>query len=443
VKDITARLEETADKTAGLREEGPAILRSAQPASVGWLDALARRVVLAALRPMRRGCLRLSLPEGGEVLFGEAGAEPAAEVRVHHRDFFRRCALDGDLGFGEAYQAGDWDTPDLVAVIRWFCSNVESSPTMAGSSVQRWHFRLFNLGNRFRHRLRRNTESGSRANIQAHYDLGNAFYRLWLDPGMTYSSALFEFPDQSLEAAQDAKYDRLCRQLRLRPTDDVLEIGSGWGGFTRHAIRHYGCRVTTVTISQEQKRFAEERFQREGLADRATVRLMDYRRLPELGLQFDKIASIEMLEAVGDEYLETFFGICQGLLRRHGLLAAQFITCPDARHQELRNGVDWIQKHIFPGSLLLSLQRMSQATTRASNLQLHDLRDFGPDYARTLGHWRVRFNAGLDAVRAQGFDERFIRTWNYYLAYCEAAFATRNISVVQAVWTAPNNPTLD
>jgi len=391
---------------------------------------------------MQRGQLEVRLPDQSVEVFGGALEGPNACIEVRDTRFFRRCAWSGDIGFGEAYQAGEWDTDDLYAVIAWFCANADTAPTLSGSSNRPLHLRVFSAANRLRHRMNRNSVSGSRRNIQMHYDLGNAFYRLWLDPTMTYSSALFEAPDQPLEAAQIAKYDRLCRQLRLAPGQHVLEIGSGWGGFTSHAVRNYGCRVTTVTLSTEQRDHAHERFQKEGIADRAEVLLTDYRHLPRLGMRFDRIASIEMLEAVGDQFLETYFGVCQQVLKPGGLFAAQFITCPDSRYAEMRRGVDWIQKHVFPGSMLLSLQRVTQAITRTGPLHLHDLRDFGPDYARTLRIWRERFNSQLDEVRRIGFDTSFIRTWNYYLAYCEAAFASRTISVVQALWTAPNNPTL-
>ncbi len=305
---------------------------------------------------------------------------------------------------------------------------------MSGSRRRDWRLGLLSVANRLRHHLNRNSLRGSKANIHAHYDLGNEFYALWLDPTLTYSSALFEHPDQNLEAAQSAKYERLCRQLRLRPSDSVLEIGSGWGGFASHAVRHHGCRVTTVTISAEQARHAAGRFAREGIADRAEVRLQDYRQVSG---RFDKICSIEMLEAVGDEFLGTYFAKVQSLLTEQGRFAAQFITCPVARHADLRRVVDWIQKHIFPGSLLLSMNRVGGVVQRTGNLWLENLHDLGPDYARTLRHWRGRFNAQREAVLAQGFDPRFIRTWNYYLAYCEAAFAWRNISVVQATWSRP------
>ncbi len=408
-----------------------------RPAS--WIDRAAEGLVCRALRPMTRGRLTLRLPDGGVRTFGQdPGSGPIAEMQIRTAGFFRRCVTAGDIGFGEAYQAGEWDTPDLVSVVAWFCANAEEAPTLSGSRRRgAWTVNLGRHLNRWRHRWNRNTPRGSRANIHAHYDLGNAFYSLWLDRTMTYSAALFDGPDEDLAAAQEAKYERLCRQLRLRPEDHVLEIGSGWGGFAEHAVRRHGCRVTTLTLSTEQQRYAAERFQRMGIADRAEVRLQDYRAVTG---RFDKVVSIEMLEAVGDEFLETYFGKVQSVLRPGGLFAAQFITCPEARYDDLRRGVDWIQKHIFPGSLLLSLNRVGQAVQRTGNLSLHTLHDLGADYARTLRSWRERFNGRLDAVRAMGFDERFIRSWNYYLAYCEAAFAWRNISVVQATWAPPNHP---
>jgi cyclopropane-fatty-acyl-phospholipid synthase len=256
---------------------------------------------------------------------------------------------------------------------------------------------------------------------------------------MTYSSALFIDPAQTLEQAQIAKYDRLCRHLRLRSEDHVLEIGSGWGGFSLHAAKNYGCKITTVTISQEQYNYARQLFQKENLAGQVEIKFQDYRKLTG---QFDKIVSIEMLEAVGDEYLETYFAKCHEVLKPGGLLALQMITCPDSRHESLRKNVDWIQKHIFPGSLLLSIHRVNEALRRTGDLFLHDLKDLGLSYAETLKRWRIAFNRNEDAVRTLKFDTCFIRKWNYYLSYCEAAFAMRNISVVQAVYTRPNNSTL-
>lgn len=397
-------------------------------------DRACQDLVLRAFSGMSRGRLTLRLPDGTVRRFGGDAGGPAAEMHLNRHRFFRRGVMQGDVGFGEAYQDGDWDSPDLAAVIGWFCANVNQAPCMSGSRQSDWRLGFLSVANRIRHWLNRNSPGGSRANIRAHYDLGNDFYRLWLDETMTYSSALFESPSQDLAAAQTAKYERLCRQLQLRESDSVLEIGSGWGGFASHAARHHGCRVTTVTLSAEQARYAADRFAREGIAGRAEVQLRDYR---EISGRYDKICSIEMLEAVGDEFLDTYFTRIHSLLTRHGRFAAQFITCPDIRHAEMRRSVDWIQKHIFPGSLLLSMNRVGAAVQRTGDLWLENLHDLGPDYAKTLRLWRERFTARRDAVVSQGFDTRFLRTWNYYLAYCEAAFAWRNISVVQATWGRP------
>ena len=398
-----------------------------------------QRQVLQSLAGMTRGCLRLELPDGSVMVFGQPDATPPALVRVVRPVFFKRCVLFGDIGFGEAYVDGDWETDDITRVIAWFILNVDNAPSMSGSTAKKWLVNLLGWQNRIRHWLRPNSLDTSRRNIAEHYDLGNEFYSLFLDPTMTYSSALFTAPGQTLAAAQTAKYDRLCRQLRLQPGEHVLEIGSGWGGFSLHAARHYGVKITTVTISAEQFKYARALIQAEKLESQIEIKLMDYRKLSG---QFDKIVSIEMIEAVGDAYLETYFAKCQELLKPAGLLALQMIICPDARHDSLRRNVDWIQKHIFPGSLLLSVRRVNEALRRTGDLGLHDLKDLGLDYAETLRRWRTAFNQNEAAVRALNFDTRFIRKWNYYLSYCEAAFARHNITVVQAVYTRPNNPTL-
>jgi len=385
---------------------------------------------------MTLGCLRLELPDGSKEVIGEPGATITAQVRILNWGFFKRCVLFGDVGFGEAYVDGDWDTEDITRVISWFILNVENSPAMSGSRGRKFLINLLGWQNRIAHLLRPNSVTTSRRNISEHYDLGNDFYKLFLDPTMTYSSALFSSHEETLEAAQVAKYDRLCRQLKLNQQDRVLEIGTGWGGFSLHAAKNYGCKIVTTTISAEQFKYARALFQKEDLAGQVEVKLEDYRNLTGL---FDKIVSIEMIEAVGDKYLETYFAKCQELLKPRGLLALQMITCPDTRHDSLRKNVDWIQKHIFPGSLLLSIHRANEALRRTGDLFLHDLKDLGLSYAETLKRWRVTFNQNEAAVRALNFDTRFIRKWNYYLSYCEAAFAMRNISVVQAIYTRPNN----
>jgi cyclopropane-fatty-acyl-phospholipid synthase len=388
---------------------------------------------------MTAGSLRLELPDGTVKVMGSPGVNVDAEIRVRSADFFQKCVLFGDVGFGESYMDGDWETDSIERVIAWAILNVEKSPTMSGSPTRAVALNLLQVYNRILHRLRPNDLQIARRNIAEHYDLGNDFYRLWLDDTMTYSSALFTAQGQTLQEAQVAKYEALCRKLRLQPGQHLLEIGSGWGGMACHAAAHYGVRVTTVTISEEQHKFAVERVQREGLADRVEVRLQDYR---ELTGTYDKIVSIEMMEALGDKYLPTYCATLHRLLKPGGLVALQYITVPDCRHAELRRGVDFIQKHIFPGSLLLSVGRVNEALNRTGELSLHELEDMGSSYAHTLHVWWENFNARLEAVRALGFDERFIRKWNYYLQYCEAAFASRNISVVQAVYTGPNNRTL-
>jgi cyclopropane-fatty-acyl-phospholipid synthase len=395
--------------------------------------------VLRFLADMRHGHLRLTLPDGETHVFGDPHAADRATITVRDAAFFRKCILYGDIGFGESYVDGDWDTDNIAAVIGWFLRNAERAPQVSGSRKKAAALNLFRFVNRSYHLLRGNTKSGSRRNITDHYDLGNEFFRTFLDGSMTYSSAYFSRPGMTLEEAQTEKYDRLCRALRLRPSDHVLEIGTGWGGFAIHAARTYGCRITTLTISAEQHALARARVAEAGLADRVDVQLCDYRDAAGV---YDKIVSIEMLEAVGHRYFEAFFAQCERLLAPEGLLGLQVITCPDGRYASLRRGVDWIQKHIFPGTLLPSIARLNQAVNRTGEMSLFHLEDMGPHYAATLRQWRANFNREASRILDLGFDRAFLRKWNYYFSYCEAAFAARNISVVQMVYTRPNNGTL-
>jgi len=413
----------------------PSLARTASSAPA----SLYQRLVVEALGKMTAGSLRLELPGGAVKWIGNPGSGVEAAMCVRSPAFFQKCVLFGDVGFAESYIDGDWDTDSIERVIAWAILNVEKSPALSGSKARAFALNLLKFYNRARHLLRPNDLTIARRNIAEHYDLGNEFYRLWLDETMTYSSASFTAPGQALHAAQIAKYDALCRKLQLRAGEHLLEIGSGWGGMACHAAKQYGVRVTTVTISEEQFKYARERVAREGLADHVEVRLQDYRHIEG---SYDKIVSIEMMEALGDRYLPTYLAKLHEVLKPSGLIALQYITVPDCRHAELRRGIDFIQKHIFPGSLLLSVGRISETLGRASDLFLHDLEDLGASYARTLHVWWENFNSQLSAVRALGFDERFIRKWNYYLQYCEAAFASRNISVVQAVYTRPNNRAL-
>ena len=408
--------------------------------------SLSRRLVLASLARMVRGRLELEMPDGAtlQVGSGEAtlplGVAGAARIRVHKEVFFRKCVLWGDIGFAESYMDGDWSSPDLVALVGWFILNLEDAPTLSGSQrAGQAALNILRLTNRLGHALRPGTRSLSRRNVSEHYDLSNEFFSLFLDPSMMYSSALWTSPALTLEQAQREKNEALCTSLRLGPSDHVLEVGTGWGGWALHAARTHGCKVTSVTLSREQFDFAKQRVAQAGLSGRVTVLLQDFRDIKGV---YDKVVSIEMMEALGHRYLQEFCRVVGRSLKPDGLLALQFITCPDSRYPQFRRGVDFIQKHIFPGSLLLSLNRVNDLLSREGDLVLHSARDLGADYALTLRRWADAFAQKTEEVRRLGFDERFIRKWGYYLAYCEAAFAMRNISVVQTLHTRPNNLSL-
>jgi len=397
-------------------------------------------MVVGLLAKMPVGRLQMTYADGKVRDFGNPDLEVSASVKINDdREFFKRCAFYGNIGMGEAYTDGLWDTPDIRAVISWFITNMQALQGADTSSDKLPGVGLLKVVNWFRHLRRANTVGNSRRNISEHYDLGNEFYGLWLDATMTYSCAKFEDSEQEFEDAQNAKYEALCQKLKLKATDHVLEIGCGWGGFGTYAAKTYDCRVTGVTISEEQAKFARERVKREGVEDKFEVRIQDYRHIEG---QFDKIVSIEMIEAVGDKFHKSFFAKCHEVLAPDGIMALQMITVPDNRYESLTKGVDWIQKTIFPGSLLMSVGRVNEVLVKTSDLFLHDLEDFGAFYVRTLDNWHDRFNAAKESLLKLGFDEPFMRTWNYYLKYCEAGFATRNISVVQAVYTRPNNPAL-
>lgn len=399
-------------------------------------NSVYKRIVLYLFSKMSLGQLTVNTPEGETLTFGDGVHPQRATITVTDNNFWRICVLFGDVGFGEAYMTGEWNTPNLTDVIQWLILNVENSPAMSGSKRMWSPVNFFKFFNTLYHKARPNSLAGSKKNIQEHYDLGNDFYKLWLDPSLTYSSALYTEPNLTLEQAQYEKYDRLCKQLKLQPTDHVLEIGSGWGGFSVFAAKNYGCKITTITISQEQYKYARERFEKENLSDKIDILLEDYRKITG---RFDKIVSIEMLEAVGHKYLPVYFKKCQELLKKDGMLALQVIISPDSRYNQLRKGVDWIQKHIFPGSLLPSVAAINKAVNDTGDMTLYDLKEMGQNYARTLAEWRDNFNEKVVEIEAQGFSEQFIRKWNYYLSYCEAAFAMRNINVVQLVYARPNN----
>ena len=397
------------------------------------------RLIHEAFNKMKRGRLIIRTPGGDTYEYGEDDTVPPAIIHVRSHSFYSKCVQYGDIGLGEAYVDGDWDSDDISAVVSWFILNIDQAPSMSGSAAKSIAINFLGTINRIGHLLRPNNPEMSKTNIHEHYDLGNEFYKLFLDKTMTYSCGYFENESSSLSEAQTAKYDRLCKKLNIKQSDHILEIGCGWGGFAEHAASKYGCKITGITISEEQLKFAQNRINTAGLSDKVDLIFKDYRHVKG---HFDKIVSIEMLEAVGDAYLEEYFQQCNRLLKPEGLLGIQIITCPDSRYKQLRNGTDWTQKHIFPGSLLLAQHRIAQAMEKAGTLFLNSWEEFSQNYARTLKAWHERFNGSLEEVRAQGFDESFIRKWNYYLCYCHAGFSMRNVGVAQAIYTRPNNLSL-
>ena len=378
--------------------------------------------MLAKLRGIRGGCITV-IDGDFRKTFGDRSADLHAVIQINDVRFYRAVALGGSMGAGESYRDGYWSCDDLVALIQIFSRNMQASSDLGGF----WNA-LLDLGRRVTHRINRNTRTGSRRNISAHYDLSNDFYALFLDETMTYSSGVFPDPDSSMQDASVEKYDRICRKLRLTPNDEVLEIGTGWGGFAQHAVTHYGCRVTTTTISKEQHDYARQRFVTQGIDDRVTLLLSDYR---ELSGQYDKLVSIEMVEAVGHEYFDTFFAQCSSLLKPEGLFALQAITIPDQRYDGYLRTVDFIQKYIFPGGCLPSLGAITRSVGRVTDMQFAHVEDFAEHYAQTLNCWRERFHANLDSIRELGMTEDFLRLWEYYLCYCEGAFREKQIGVSQ------------
>jgi len=379
------------------------------------LSRLAWRIAVSAASRVRTGHLVVVLPDGTRRTFGDDRAEPAARIHIHDRRALVKLLVGGETGGGEAYMDGLWSSPDLAGLLRWAALNRDSLSLSTG-----WFRRPAQLRRTIAHRLRRNTKSQSRRNIAAHYDLGNDFYQTFLDETMTYSSAVFAAPDQSLADAQRNKYRRMADGAGLVRGQHVLEIGTGWGGFALYAAGDLGCRVTTITISQEQHDLARERVRVAGLEHLVDVRLCDYR---DIDGTYDAIVSIEMLEAVGAEYFETFFAVCDRALVPGGRLSLQSITFPDAAYERQLRGANWIQTYIFPGGLCPSLA-VIERSTRDTSLLVRSVTDIAADYVLTLRAWRTRFLDKLETVRALGFDDRFIRMWEYYLALSEAGFAT-------------------
>jgi cyclopropane-fatty-acyl-phospholipid synthase len=398
--------------------------RDARP---GPVDRACRSAVLNRFGEFDSGRL-IVRDADGEWSLG-SGGRIEARVDAHAAGFWRMLATGGSVGAGEAYVAGLWDSPDLVDVIRLVAANRRIMDRMETGGARAYGWLLRGL-----HMLARNTLGGARRNIAAHYDLGNDFFARWLDARMQYSAALFRDPASTLEEAQEAKLARIAERLRLGPDDHLLEIGTGWGGLAIYMARRTGCRVTTTTISREQYRHALEAVQRAGVDDRVTVLLRDYR---ELEGGFDKVVSVEMIEAVGAEYLDTYLATIRDRMAPDGLALIQAITIEDYRYRAALNSVDFIKRYIFPGSFIPSVSAITGAMARSTDLGLIELFDFGESYARTLACWRERFEANWDAIRAQGFDEAFRRRWRFYLAYCEGGFRERAISDVHLLLAGP------
>jgi cyclopropane-fatty-acyl-phospholipid synthase len=392
----------------------------------GWW----RRLLLDRLQGLRDARLVFE-DDVGRVEVGDADAPSArtATVRVHDPRFYRRLAFGGSIAAAEEYMDGGWDCDDLPALIRALVHNRDVLQAVDGG----WT-RLARPLRALAHLGRRNSRHGSRRNIAAHYDLGNQFFELFLDETMTYSCGVFERPDASLAEAQHAKNDRLCRLLQLNPADHLLEIGTGWGGFAVHAAKHYGCRVTTATISREQYAMARRRVEKSGHGDRIDVQLKDYR---DLAGRYDKIASVEMIEAVGHAYYETFFATCRRLLTPDGLLALQAITVADRHYDECRREVDFIKRYIFPGGNLPSVGRLLEAAGRTGDLRLVHLSDLTPHYGETLRRWRRNFRRNRERIARLGYDERFLRLWEFYLCYCEGGFDERFTGNVHLLFSRP------
>jgi cyclopropane-fatty-acyl-phospholipid synthase len=398
---------------------------------MSMIDALAKRVLLSRLPSLQGG--RLTLIAGSDVRhFGDGGAVGArppldATIVVHDDRFYRQALLGSDIGLGEAYMDGHWSSPDIVSLTRLMIRN--AALVEQGGGVARG---LVRFAGAVARRLRDNSITGSRQHIHEHYDLGNDFFRLFLDEQhLMYSSALFESRHDSLERAQQHKLDAICRKLALGPDDHVLEIGTGWGGFAVWAATRYGCRVTTTTISDEQYRHACDWVARLGeAASRITVLKTDYR---ELQGQFDKIVSIEMFEAVGLNHYDDYFGAVDRLLAPDGSMLLQTITVDEQHFPHYHGQPDWIEKYIFPGGELAATGKILESLARTTSLSLYHAENFGSHYARTLHEWRKRFHARLADVRAQGFSERFIRMWDLYFVFCEAAFLERHTGVFQFV----------
>ena len=396
---------------------------------VSLADKVCRNLFLQCLKQLPFGCLIIQ--ECGDEIarFGDHNDELRATVNIKDMSAYRRLLLGGSVGAGEAFMDDLWDSNDVTSVVRIFARNL---PTL-----DKWESKFKWLSmpiNKLQHFARRNTRDQAKKNIEAHYDLGNKLYTRFLDDTMMYSSAIYPDANTSLNAAQNYKLKTICDKLQLKESDHLIEIGTGWGGLAVYAAKHYGCKVTTTTISEEQHTWAQEWIAREGLSDRVTLLKKDYRLLEG---KYDKLVSIEMIEAVGKQFLGNFFEKCSSLLKDNGLMLLQSITIDDRRYESYSNSVDFIQKYIFPGGFLPSQYQLNAHLKKHTDMMIRDLHDIGIDYAMTLNHWYEAFISAKDELLKDGYDERFMRMWTYYLKYCEGGFLERTISTVQLVVSKP------
>jgi cyclopropane-fatty-acyl-phospholipid synthase len=412
----------------GLWSLSTAMPRAMAPALAGTLARWSQRLVRAQLARLQHGTITL-VDGARRDTFGHATPRCALHATLQVRDarFYAEIAFGGSVGAGESYMAGDWTCADLPALVRILLHNRAVLDGVEGGLAS-----FAEPLRRLLHATARNTRDGSRRNIHAHYDVGNDFFALFLDPSMMYSSAVFERPDMTLREASIAKLERICRKLELKPGDRVLEIGTGWGGFALHAAREYGCHVTTTTISREQHAWARERVDDAGLGERITLLADDYR---DLTGQYDKLVSIEMIEAVGHQYFDAFFRVCSERLRPGGTMLLQAITIADQQYEAARDSVDFIKRHIFPGCCIPSIAALSASIARASQLRIIGLEDIGPHYATTLAHWRATLLSHADRVLALGYPDTFLRMWEFYFAYCEGGFAEGALGDAQILLT--------
>lgn len=391
------------------------------------------------LSKITKGDLEVTFCDGKVKKYGN-NQGPKSKLILNNADLFRRLTFYGDIGFAESYMDKDFECDDLTAFIKIALLNSDSLQTKSEDEKSFSLYNLFPVVNKIKHTLRKNSKTRSQKNIQEHYDLSNKFFELFLDDTMMYSSAVFEKADESLYEAQIRKIDLLAKKLNLKKGSKVLEIGSGWGAMAMHLVKEYDCEVTTLTLSKEQKKLCEDRFKEHNIEESVDIMLKDYR---DMEGQFDAVIAVEMFEAVGREYFDVFFKKCEALLKQSGILVMQIITMPDQRYSAYCKGTDFIQKYIFPGGHLPSVGKILEVTTKNTKLNLLHMEEYTEHYAKTLNIWHDNFNKKINEVKDLGFDEYFIRMWKMYLCYCEAAFLTRNINLVQIAFTRYENMALN